>query len=274
MVAYVRTYKGRRRGEVVFRAFRSYRAHFARYLSWLDACFPDTPDLLFPIVALNERVSWKSTDFKSLKNELVKIGIPYFGPIILRRLKVNWLAEKIGNRSVSAEAAQHLELTNASYQRPSLSRAMGEISAFHRTIEKSLSSLGPGNCLAPFQPWQVQCSAPGTPVADCANPAGCLFCVNHQDIESFDYMWSLASYRALKVLETAGDRKAHPVALGGDEHPKPTSAQAADRASEKLIELSAASEVNGDWIREAEDRVRDGNFHPKWAGFLRVMELT
>lgn len=65
MVAYVRAYKGRRQGEVVFRAFRSYRTHFSRYLDWLDACFPDRQELLFPIVGLQERTTWKSQNFGS-----------------------------------------------------------------------------------------------------------------------------------------------------------------------------------------------------------------
>lgn len=273
MVAYVRAYKGRRRGEVVFRAFRSYRTHFSRYLDWLDACFPDRQELLFPIVGLQKRTTWKSQGFQKLKEELLGIGVPFFGPMILRRVKANWLAERIGNRSVSVEAIQHLESTNAAYQRPNLSRAMGEISEFNRMIEQALDSAGPGQCTVPFQPWQMQTSAANAPIPDCVNPAGCLFCVNHQDIESLDYMWSLASYRALKVLEVANHRNAPFPSSVPPSEDRPPAVQAADQASKKLIELSAVSLVAAGWAKEAEERVREGNFHPKWAGFIRLMEL-
>lgn len=274
MVAYVRAYKGRCQGEVVFRAFRSYRAHFARYLDWLDVCFPDQQELLFPIVSLQTRNTWKSQGFQKLKDELIGVGVPFFGPMILRRVKANWLSERIGNRSISVEAIQHLESTNASYQRPNVSRAMGEISEFNRTIEQAFASAGPGQCSAPFQPWQISTSTVNTPIPDCANPAGCLFCVNHQDIESFDYMWSLASYRALKVLETANHRNAPSPSSAAIEEERPPAAQAADQALKKMKELGAVSQVAAGWIKEAEERVREGNFHPTWAGFIRVMELA
>jgi len=272
-VAFVRAYKGRRRGEVEFRAFRSYRGHLAQYLEWLDSCIPKGETRLFPYVRRSGGESWKSICFQGLRAQLTQLGVPFFGPQILRNVKVNWLAERIGNRNISVQAAQHLAATNAAYQRPNLAVAMGEISAFNKLLEQSLAALGPGQCATPFQPRWIAEAPPGATSPDCASPAGCLFCANHMDVQSFDYVWSLASYRELKHIEIRGHRDAPDVTAQVKSVSRPAAVLAAERANQKLAELNRLDAQHSAWVVEAAERVREGRFHAKWSGFIRIMEL-
>lgn len=267
-LVYVRAYKHRRQGEVVFRAFRSYRSHLKRYLEWLDACAPPGDDRLFPVISKVPRPRWKSTGFESLKRVFTNAGLPFYGPRVLRNARVNWIGERLGTGALGAEAAQHLEATNRTYRRPQLSRAIGEISAFHRITEGAIDAAGPGKCVSPYMPRRIESASADFPEPDCANPAGCLFCQHHRDVESLDYAWCLASYQALKRLELKGHNTA-PLSQDGRGN---AALQAVERVEMKLLALSAFGDRQRGWVHEARCRVRDGAIHPMWRGFFLLME--
>lgn len=45
-----------------------------------------------------------------------------------------------------------------------------------------------------------------------------------------------------------------------------------DRITEKLKQFEISSTVRALWVSEAVNRVEEGNFHPKWDGFIRLIE--
>jgi hypothetical protein len=80
-----------------------------------------------------------------------------------------------------------------------------------------------------------------------------------------DYCWRLASHRYLKSLEIAlfrppSNQPIHPGYL------------VIDRLSAKLNAIAARSAVCSDWVIEANERVREGDHHPRWAGLIEIME--
>ncbi|MBI6155043.1 site-specific integrase, partial [Serratia surfactantfaciens] len=108
------------------------------------------------------------------------------------------------------------------------------------------------------------------PRPDCINAAGCLFCIQHRDIESEDHVWSLDSLRYLKSLELARYR---PPVLSQNmaaEHP---ALLVIERLAAKLRFFEESSEVRRLWVEESKARIREGNYHPAWDGFIRLAEL-
>lgn len=98
------------------------------------------------------------------------------------------------------------------------------------------------------------------------SPAGCLFCDHQRDLDSEDHVWSLATYRHYKSLELARYMR---LSKSGAPHP---AAAAVERITAKLRRFEASSEVRKCWVREALARVDEGNYHPKWDGFIQLLE--
>lgn len=46
-----------------------------------------------------------------------------------------------------------------------------------------------------------------------------------------------------------------------------------DRLTEKLKNFELSSAVRALWVSEAINRVEEGTFHPKWDGFIRLIEV-
>lgn len=260
----VRTYKHRRGGPVVFEIYSEYRKVFEAYLEWRNAVFPDDPDgLLFPLIARG-RHSEKPPCFDMLKERCKRGGIEYIPPSMLRNTNVNWMLRRTNDPDLTAEEKQHATKTLiANYEKPSQQRAMVQIKGYWAKHDPALAAAGPGSCIGKGPEPIADIPATATK-PDCQTPAGCLFCVNQRDIDSFDHIWSLASYRLLKSYELVAHRQpeskktlpTHPAEL------------AIDRLTAKLAYIRSSSAKCETWVQEALLRIEEGRYHPDWAGMI------
>ncbi|CAJ0720889.1 hypothetical protein LMG6871_04312 [Ralstonia edaphis] len=266
-----RVYKNRRAGEVAFTIYREYRPIFETYLAWRRELFPLSQgenDYLFPFWQSSKRVSLAVPLFASIKRRCKALGIRYFGPQALRLSRTNWLLKKTRDTTLVAELGQHSESTlTAAYERPSLRTISLEVSRFHAAVTPRLLASGPGACIQ-SEPTLSEGTPSDAPQPDCISPAGCLFCTHHRDIESADHVWSLTSYRHLKSLELATYGDSHHT---GDPHPAAATISA---VSQKLSEFTRIGAAQASWVDEATSRVAEGNYHPRWDGFIQLMETN
>lgn len=266
-----RVHKGRRCGEVAFEIYSEYKQQFERYLAWRTAIFPSNNEhLLFPHAQPIGRTRSRlgSPDFDALKRRCKLFGISFVGPQKLRKTRVNWLLRLTQDPSLTAEMDQHTQETLLrDYEQPHHQVAIAEISQFHTRMDPSIAMPGPGVCIEAV-PSAIPDIAPQTPTPDCVSPAGCLFCQHHRDLDSGEYVWSLATYRHFKSLELARYRS-----LEDGSRPHPAKA-VIDRITAKLRRFKMGSEVRARWVQEALARVDEGDFHPKWAGFIGLTEVS
>ncbi|MBH2647846.1 site-specific integrase [Serratia ureilytica] len=267
----VRAYKNRREGEVLFEIFGGYREWFKRYLEWRSAWFPDEMEsLLFPLIRCGGRVLEEATQFTNVMRICRELGMPMVRPRKLRGVRINWLLRESQNPDQVAELAQHtVETLIRVYAAPRPQIAMVEITRFHQQSDPSLSPPAPGRCVS-VEPESMVAMPKNAPRPDCINAAGCLFCIQHRDIESEDHVWSLDSLRYLKSLELARYR---PPVLSQNmaaEHP---ALLVIERLAAKLRFFEESSEVRRLWVEESKARIREGNYHPAWDGFIRLAEL-
>jgi hypothetical protein len=104
------------------------------------------------------------------------------------------------------------------------------------------------------------------PKPDCEGAAGCLFCLHHRDLRTFDYVWSLLSFRYLKSLELARHRIEK---AGSPAHPAHV---LIERITQKIQAMTDSDAQFAEWVSEALTRMTEGDFHPYWAGFIDVTE--
>lgn len=260
-----RVYKGRRHGEVAFEIFSEYREFFERYLSWRGTIFPDDEGLLFPLITVGRET--QRPHFSMVKKYCKKLDIRFIPPRELRKTRINWLLRRSKDPAMVAEMHAHTQETLIKhYEQPSLQIALVEINRFHMRTDPSLTPPGPGLCVEAL-PQAIQSIPAEATVPDCISPAGCLFCTHQRDIDSADYVWSLISYRHLKSLELAGYRspiksnQLHPAAI------------AVERITNKLNNLKQSNDRRRLWVIEALARIEENYYHPRWEGFIRLMEL-
>lgn len=167
---------------------------------------------------------------------------------------------------MTAEMHSHTQETLIrNYEQPHLQVAMIEISRFHALTDPAIAPPGPGICIEAV-PKAIPGAQPESPVPDCASPAGCLFCEHQRDIDCEDHVWSLSSYRHFKSLELASYR----LPAKGSE---PISAMATmDRVTAKLKYFKESSKVRALWVSEALARIEEGDYHPRWDGFIQLVE--
>jgi len=83
-------------------------------------------------------------------------------------------------------------------------------------------------------------------------------CEHHRDIDTPDYVWSLACFRHLKIIELSKlvqgkkQSEAHPAEL------------IIERISKKLTWFDESNPLRRQWLTEALARVEEGNYHPEW----------
>lgn len=259
-----RVYKNRRGGEVIFHIYSEYRVHFEAFLAWRKEFFDSSEDLLFPIRSHFNRPSHLPPNFGAMKKRCANLGIVYHGPRELRKSRVNWLIRQSVTEDVVASMHQHSEATLIqNYLRPNHQIAVVEISRFMNSIDKSLRSPGPGLCET-SNPIRVVPHDNRSPEPDCINPAGCLFCAHQRDVESFDHVWSLISYRFCKALELS---KSNP--RSQQQHP---AALAMSNITHRLDNIIRNLPSAQSWIDEAEMRITEGEYHPAWDIFIQLME--
>jgi integrase len=269
-----RAYKARRKGTVEFEIPAGYRAVFESYMEWRRVLFPHAGEdaAFFSFVGaprLGGGVKQRSIHmmgFQRIKKLCSEYEIPYFSPQKLRKSKVNWLLRHSDDPALTAEIAQHSqEVLLRQYAQPHHQRAAAEITRFHAHMDPKIAMPGAGVCVNSM-PVPVNDIPKHAPAPDCQSPAGCLFCTHQRDIEDFDHTWSLATYRYLKSQELA---RQSPPALGT----APAAVEAVmDRLTEKLSQLRDRSDVCDMWVREAMSRIEEGDFHPKWDGFIQLIE--
>lgn len=260
-------YKGRRQGEVAFEIFSEYRAIFERYLAWRKAIFPDDDEgLLFPLIRRGGRTKDVSPTFDRIINLCKKLGTRYFPPSALRKTRINWLLRRSRDPAMTAEMHAHTQETLIrNYEQPHLQVAMVEISRFHARTDPSIAPPGPGVCIEAV-PKAIPGAPPEAPVPDCASPAGCLFCEHQRDIDCEDHVWSLSSYRHFKSLELASYR------LPAVDSAPISAVATMDRVTAKLKYFKESSEIRALWVGEALARIEEGDYHPRWDGFIQLME--
>lgn len=263
-----RMYKNRRAGEVEFFIYKEYRSHFERYLEWRHHYFSSGKDgLLFPFTSFNDKTPHTVNTFTRIQEKCKKLGLTYFGPRALRSIKINWLARRVNDIEVTAELAQHsVETLVKIYEKPNYQAALSEITRFHKNVENTFPASGPGKCLK-ADPNRVPKAPQHSPTPNCINSAGCLFCIYNLDIDELDHVWSLTSYRYLKTLELCRYRQ---IILREDEHPVLLTIQ---KLNEKLEFFEKSSFARSAWASEATARVKENKHHPKWEGFIKLLEL-
>jgi hypothetical protein len=268
----VRDYKPRRKGEVLFEIFSEYRSHFERYLEWRRELFNDAEKRLFPLMRRNGVREDSKITFAYIKTACRNTRVTWTPPSTLRGTRVNWLLRRSGDPDMTAEMAQHHERTLLDvYEVPSQQRAVSEIIQFHLQNDPALAcktlllAVGPGECdgIPKTSPAKPE-TAPGP---DCLRASGCLWCEHHRDIDSLDYVWALACFRHIKILElsqilpTSKESKVmHPA-----EH-------TIEKLSEKLLWFRDSNKTRREWVEESLARVEEGYYHDNWSYLIEAME--
>lgn len=263
----IRCYKHRRGGEISFKIYKSYKPFLEEYIAFIDIFFPES-DLLFPWFDKNGEVSKsRGLTFHSLYKLLKEHEIPWFSPMKLRKTRINWCLRRSGdNAELTSEMHQHLKETlRGSYELPSQQRSMVELTRFWnendpiRQGELKISLIS-SQCSGVPVPTNDKPSAVVSP--NCVNQSGCLWCKNLRDLDSFDYIWSLASFRHLKSIEAAG-------VIRKDVIPADL---VVDRITEKIEWYRKSSQKRVTWVDEAETRILEGHYHPTWSNILEFLE--
>lgn len=270
----VRDYKERRKGEVLFEIYDKYKALFNGYLAWRDAVFGVTSDRLFPFFRKFGALASTPPDLRGLRDRIcAPLGIPFVGPQMLRNTRVNWLLRQSRNPDLTAEMDQHTKQTLLrDYGKPSLQVALREITQFWQDNDPRLGTDSPMPCPALGKcngvPKPMLGLPPEAPKADCMQPAGCLFCEHHRDIDSEDYVWSMASMRFLNSVIL---QRFRPPAKG-----KADAAAHVELTLEVLtaklrwfIESNAKRKA---WVEEATEKLAEGDFHIHWRFLIESAE--
>ncbi len=262
----VRDYKERRKGEVLFEIYAGYKVFFKAYLAWRDAVFGVTSDRLFPFVRQYGALASTRPTYNRFRKEFcVPLNIQFVAPQTLRSTRVNWLLRHSRDLDLTAELDQHAPQTLLEvYEKPSLQVAQAEITRFWQNNDPRLTTDKPMPCPAlgvcDGVPKPMLGLTSEAPKADCMQPAGCLFCEQHRDINSEDYVWSMASMLFLNSIVL---QRFRPPAKG--------KADAAAHVELTLKVLTAKlkwfNESNATrkaWVEEATKKLDEGEFHIHW----------
>lgn len=265
----VRKYKGRKKGDVEFEIYSEYRPYFERYLDFRLRAIPGGySELLFPVFSRKGAPPGAVFNIENVRRFLAKLGRPFIAPQMLRGTRINWLARAAGDNAVVAEMAQHDVATlERIYLKPNHQVAAIEWTKYFQGVEDSLQAApAPGGC-ASQTPARAAGVSERAPEPDCRNPAGCFFCDLYRGIESLDYAWSMASFRMLKRLELAKYKRV-------DADLKTNAPlMVVERINDILTDFGSRSGVHADWVREAETRCLEEDYHPRWAGFILLSEV-
>ncbi|CAE6796727.1 hypothetical protein R75461_04987 [Paraburkholderia nemoris] len=264
----VRKYKNRKRGGVEFEIFSEYRPLFERYLEFRSEFFPtNQTDLLFPLTGDGSQPNRHGFRPQSLKKFFRSVGRIFVNAKDLRQTRINWLLRQTDDPGIVAELGQHSEQTMfRSYIRPNHQRAIREWSEFFAAYDSHLESPAPGSC-EERAPLRSDAFVSTSPQPDCKNPAGCLFCFHYRGINNFDYVWSLFSFRELKILELANYKK-----IAGTSVNNPVM-MSVERVTDIVDELKQKGTLQHEWWSEAQSRMLERHHHPRWAGFISLSEM-
>jgi integrase len=251
----VKTMKARRSGQVLFEIFKDYKSHFERYLDWRRAIFLDS-SYLFPFVMRKGTIPRGKFAGVRISKICKKTSTAYIPPSTLRNTRVNWLLRRSADPDLTSEMVQHTKETLLSvYERPSLQRAIVESARFWSAVEvdQRTESIAPGGCTGVAK--SIEDIPAGAPVPDCVKTSGCLWCENHRDIDSFEYLWALATFKHLKVIELS---KAMSPSVDRGILP---SHIVIDRINDKLRWYEESNKIRKDWVIETSNRIAEGDYH-------------
>ncbi len=276
----VKDHKSRRGGAVLFEIFKAYKHHFERYLAWRRQFFP-TSNRLFPFFStVGHGHGFRFTGWR-LRNICAELEIPFISPRTLRNTRVNWLLRESGSPAVTAEMAQHTKETLIRvYHKPSLQRAIAESNNFwaeydphadeaHFASTKDSQSpqpaAGPGSCVG--EPQKSGDAPSEVPEPDCMKKGGCLWCKSHRDIDIFEYVWSLATFRHLKMIEISK------ATLYIQKAEKPVAARlTVEKIDSRLKWFEASSKTRKQWVDEANVLVGADDYHPDYRDLIDFLE--
>jgi hypothetical protein len=262
----VRDYKERRKGEVLFEIYDEYKALFNTYLAWRDAVFGVTSDRLFPFIRHGGALASTPPHFDRLRDLVcAPLGIPFVAPQMLRSTRINWLLRQSRDPNLTAEMDQHTTQTLlAVYEKPSLQVAQVEIAQFWQDNDPRLATDTPMPCPAlgvcDGVPKPMPGLPPEAPKADCTQPAGCLFCEHHRDIDSEDYVWSMASMRFLNSVILQCFRPPAKGKTDAAAHVELT----LEVLTAKLKWFNESNATRKAWVEEATEKLAEGEFHIHW----------
>lgn len=264
-------YKKRAGGEVMFNIYSEYRPHFDRYLEWRRSLFTESEQRLFPLIRRKGVLETNRPSFGCLEALCKQASVTLVVPRMLRKTRVNWCLRRSGDPKRAAEMAQHtVEVLRENYEVPSLQRTMIEVTIFWSRNDPNLAGKGPLQSVAPGECSGAPEAFPDKPRSasepDCIAPSGCLFCIDHRDIDTFDYVWSLACFRHLKSIELSKQALSNtPQAMHPAEH-------AIQKASAKLTWFREFNAERRDWVEEALVRVEESDYHNQWSYLIEAME--
>lgn len=264
-------YKGRRQGVAKFVVFRAYRDHLKRYLDWLDALgLNDGDDRLFPFVHQSIiPAHHRRKNFETIRKYCAQFNVPYVTPRRLRKARVNWLLRRSRDPDLTAEMNAHTKETCLRvYAEGDLQSASQEIGEYHAKTDPALTKAPRTNpvCLKGDEgPRPLQDTPKEAPQPDCVTPEGCLWCEHFRDVMAPDYCWRLASHRHIHSLAASLYRPP-------ESQPLLPSYLVLERLSAKLKAIAARSVVCAEWVKEAGERVREGDYHPFWAARIKIVE--
>ena len=264
----VRKYKGRKQGEVEFEIFSEYRQRFEEYLEFRKSVILDeSVDALFPVLSLEGLPPGSVFNFENVRRLLDGLNRPFFSPQKLRCTRINWLLRATDDPALVAQMSQHdVSTLHRNYEKPNHQRAAIEWTTFYRELDSTvMSAPAPGGC-ATREPQRAAQFTEDSPEPDCRNPAGCLFCVFYRGIETFDYAWSMFSYRWLKRLELA-------LYLRADANKaKNSPLLVIERITDVMKTFADRSQAHAKWVEESNLRIEEADYHPRWAGFILLAE--
>jgi len=264
---YVRCYKNRKGGEVTFNIYKSYKPYFEKYQAFINYFFPDSKNL-FPLALKDklESTSRSALSGRTIRNLALRYGIPWVPARVLRNTRVNWLLRRSGDEDLTAEMVQHTrEMLRDRYERPSQQRAVVEITRFWNKYDPITQGDLVGSVISSQcngKPEATVDKPSSTVEPNCVNQTGCLWCKHHRDVDTFDYVWSLASMRHLKSIEAS-------LTLSQETVPADL---VIERLSTKLNWFKSSNPQHAQWVIEAEDRVEEGEYHPNWCQIIGFLE--
>lgn len=247
--------KRRKHGPVSFSIYKDYRDRLRRFIEFVDHFFPDD-QYLFPLGSEKGRPTGR-VSYKLIRYHTARAGVPWIPPSVTRNTRANFLDRALGDPDLSAELAQHTRETfKQNYELPSQQRAMSELTHFWKDNPESLIDSG-----CDGEPEAIAGKPSDVVKPDCIHASGCLWCSKHRDIQSEDYVWSLSSFKRLKLIEAA-----QPV-----QRDIPADRVVA-RISEKLEAFRELNETSRRWVDESQLRVEEGDYHPTWKSNLEFWE--
>ena len=251
----VTCHKGRKQGPVSFTIYKEYRERFKKLIKFVDHFYSKNHQL-FPLSSKSSKKRG-TVNYRVLKHHTTRDGIPWVPLKIARNTRANFLDRMTGDPNLSAEMSQHTkEVFLQNYKKPSQQRSMAALTDFWKKAPISLINSG---CEAKPEPTSDKPSSVINP--NCTNESGCLWCKSHRDINSEDYVWSLATFRHLKLIEANQPiMREIPADL------------IIERLSDKLKAFEERNEQSQKWVKEARMRIEESFYHPTWVNIINFWE--